>query len=156
MPLFLREVSAKHYSIGSYLFARTLAEQPVQIFAPAIYSTIVFFLAKLRPIDHVVDVGHFFLAVLAVVLTGNASASLGYAVGAAFQTPQVTRIHVDGVAQALFQYRAQRPHSHFSHQVAIIVGAAILLPLVIFGGYLLNSEDVPPYWLWLEVQSATK
>ena len=85
----MREVSAKRYSVGSYLFARTLAEQPVQLIAPAVYGSIVFFLANMRPMRHQVDVGNFFLALTAVVMTGNASASLGYAVGAACRTPQV-------------------------------------------------------------------
>ena len=80
------------------------------------------------PIEEDGDVARYFLTVATVVLTANASVSMGYAVGALCHTPQV----------------------------ALAVGPALMLPLAIFGGHLMNSDAVPPYWKWLEVFSFFK
>lgn len=104
------------------------AEVPLQIFFPACFACILYFFVGMRPIYSPVDFAVFCEIVLITVLTANASVSMGYAVGALCRTPQV----------------------------ALAVGPALMLPLAIFGGLLMNSDAVPPYWKWLEVFSFFK
>lgn len=128
VPLFVREVSAKRYSVHNYVATRMLAELPLQLFCPVIFGTIMYFVANIRPIREAADFGRFLLVLVSLVLTSNASVSMGYAIGALSRTPQV----------------------------ALVMGPGMLMPLALFGGLFLNSEDVPPYWLWLEPLSFIK
>mmetsp|Transcript_42117 Transcript_42117/g.112336 ORF Transcript_42117/g.112336 Transcript_42117/m.112336 type:complete len:674 (-) Transcript_42117:257-2278(-) len=128
IPLFLREVAAGRYRVHNYVLARMAAEVPLQMVFPAIFGTILYFFVGMRPIYSPVDFAVFCELMFVVVLTANASVSMGYAVGALCRTPQV----------------------------ALAVGPAVMLPLAIFGGLLMNSDAVPPYWKWLEVFSFFK
>ncbi|CAN0037303.1 unnamed protein product, partial [Laminaria digitata] len=67
----------------------------------------------------------FLLFILFVVLTSNAAISLGYVVSALAK-------NVD---------------------VALAVGPMILMPFVIFGGLLINLDEIPGYFIWFSVFS---
>ncbi|CAM9650413.1 unnamed protein product [Scytosiphon promiscuus] len=120
MPVFLREHDSGAYRVSSYFFGRTLAEIPIQVFFPALFSIIVYLLCgfalEARPIS---------LFILYVVFTANAAISLGYIVSALAK----------------------------SVDVALALGPMILMPLIIFGGLLINLSDIPNYFLWYSILS---
>lgn len=70
----------------------------------------------------------FFLFTIITVITSNAAVSLGYLVS--------TSVKSIGVALAL--------------------GPVTLMPMLLFAGLLLNTEDIPPYFRWMEVFSFFK
>jgi ATP-binding cassette, subfamily G (WHITE), eye pigment precursor transporter len=72
--------------------------------------------------------GRFFLFMLVIVLTSNCAFSLGYVISTA--TPTV--------------------------QVALAIGPVVLLPFMIFGGFLINVNDIPKYFYWLSYISFFK
>ena len=156
IPMFIREVAAKRYSLGNYVIARQVSELPGQIFFPGIFAVIIYLLVGMAPLDDDGGGGgsssssdsssgsdssssgsdgseysgayRFVMVVLTVVLTANVSVSMGYAVGALCPTPQV----------------------------ALAVGPGIVLPMALFGGLLLNSDSVPVGWAWFDALSIFK
>lgn len=58
-----------------------------------------------------------------IVLTANTAVSLGYAVSTLSS----------------------------SVSVALALGPVVLIPFMLFGGFFVNSDDVPVYFKWLEV-----
>ncbi|CAN0433874.1 unnamed protein product [Ascophyllum nodosum] len=120
MPVFLREHDSGAYKVGSYFFGRTLAEIPIQVIFPALFSAIVYLL-----VGFPLKAAPFFLFMLFVVLTSNAAISLGYVVSALAK-------NVD---------------------VALALGPMILMPFIIFGGLLINLEEIPDYFVWFSVFS---
>ncbi|CAM9798121.1 unnamed protein product [Pylaiella littoralis] len=77
MPVFLREHDSGSYRVGSYFLGRTLAELPIQIIFPALFSVIVYLLCGFP-----LEAKAFFLFIVFVVVTSNAAISLGYVVSA--------------------------------------------------------------------------
>ncbi|CAM9300215.1 unnamed protein product [Chrysoparadoxa australica] len=71
------------------------------------------------------DAATFLLFIMYVTLTANAAVSLGYCIGALAK----------------------------SVAVALALGPLILMPLVIFGGLLVNVNAIPAYFVWLSVFS---
>jgi len=70
-------------------------------------------------------VERFFIFVFIIVLTSNCAYSLGYIIATA--TPSV--------------------------QVALAVAPVVLLPFMIFGGFLINLDSIPNYFYWLSYLS---
>jgi hypothetical protein len=71
------------------------------------------------------DAATFFMYLLYIVLATNAAMSLGYAVSALSKNVSI----------------------------ALAVGPLLLMPLIIFGGLLINIDDIPVYFRWLSVFS---
>ena len=128
IPLFTREVGARRYTVLNYVLARQASELPGQIVFPGIFAIIIYLFVGMAPLDRDDGAYRFSMTILAVILTANVSVSMGYAVGALCPTPQI----------------------------ALAVGPTIVLPMALFGGLLLNSATVPPYWVWLDAVSIFK
>eukprot|EP00386_Alphamonas_edax_P006285 GDKI01020409.1.p1 GENE.GDKI01020409.1~~GDKI01020409.1.p1 ORF type:complete len:748 (-),score=215.91 GDKI01020409.1:73-2316(-) len=122
-PIAQREYEAGAYSITAYYMAKTSSDLPFQLVFPSIFISIVYWLIGLND-----NAEAFFKTLLFVVLTANASISIGYMVSAA----------VSSVA------------------VALAIGPVILLPFILFGGFLINLDDIADGWKWLEYMSFFK
>ncbi|CAM9147551.1 unnamed protein product [Ectocarpus fasciculatus] len=77
MPVFLREHDSGAYRVSSYFFGRTLAEIPIQVVFPAVFSVIIYLLCGFP-----LEAKPFFLFIVYIVLTSNSAISLGYVVSA--------------------------------------------------------------------------
>ncbi|KAG5327518.1 WHITE protein, partial [Pseudoatta argentina] len=73
LPIFLREHKNGMYRTDVYFICKTLAEAPIFLVIPMIFTAIVYPMIGLYP-----DVKHFFVATAIVALVGNVSTSFGY------------------------------------------------------------------------------
>lgn len=124
IPVVQRECAAGRYHIGAYIFGRMFAELPFQTFFPVVFASIMWFFVGFRNVSDNPEVGwgRFWLGMLAIILTANAAVSSGFAITAA--TP--------------------------SGDAAMAVAVGALIVFIVFGGYLVNMDDIPPYWVWLQ------
>lgn len=117
---FLREHHNGMYCITVYYITRMLAELPLFICLPAIFTTIIYWMVGLYPTFEA-----YCTCCIIMVLVANISVSFGY----------------------LLSCSADRL------SVLMSITPLILVPLMLFGGFYLNSESVPVYFLWLEYLS---
>lgn len=75
IPVFQKEYAAGLYRIETYFLAKTLAELPVFIMIPIIFTSIVYFSVGLRH-----NTGAFFVCLSVMILIVNVGCSFGYAV----------------------------------------------------------------------------
>uniref|UniRef100_T1GGV8 ABC transporter domain-containing protein n=1 Tax=Megaselia scalaris TaxID=36166 RepID=T1GGV8_MEGSC len=99
---------------------RTIAELPLFLTVPFVFTSIAYPLIGLRP-----GVDHYFIALALVTLIANVSTSFGYFISCAST----------------------------STSMALNLGSPLIIPLLLFGGYFLNSRSVPPYFKWLSYLS---
>lgn len=73
LPVFLRETRSRLYRSDTYFLGKTVAELPLFLLVPFIFTAIVYPLIGLRP-----GLSHFLLTLLILTLTANAATSFGY------------------------------------------------------------------------------
>ncbi|KMQ93279.1 protein white [Lasius niger] len=73
LPIFLREHRNGMYRTDVYFICKTLAEAPIFLAIPLIFTVIVYPMIGLYP-----DVRHFFVAAAVLTLVANVSTSFGY------------------------------------------------------------------------------
>nr|XP_012233125.1 PREDICTED: protein white isoform X1 [Linepithema humile] len=73
LPIFLREQRNGMYRTDVYFICKTLAEAPIFLAIPFIFTAIVYPMIGLHP-----DVKHFFIATGVVALVANVATSFGY------------------------------------------------------------------------------
>ncbi|KAM0733916.1 Protein white [Formica fusca] len=73
LPIFLREHRNGMYRTDVYFICKTLAEAPIFLAIPLIFTVIVYPMIGLYP-----DVRHFFIAAAVLTLVANVSTSFGY------------------------------------------------------------------------------
>lgn len=128
-PIILREARSGLYGPAPYFLARTMLGVSLEIFYPAVFGAITFFMIGFdvgQPSD-----GKFSLFLwyeLILILVSIAGASLGYLLSALAP----------------------------STQAAMAMGPAAIMPLMIFGGLFVNSDSVPVYFLPFEAISFIK
>jgi len=72
LPIFLREHKNGMYRTDVYFICKTLAEMPIFLAIPLIFTAVVYPMIGLYP-----DVKHFFIAAAVVALVANVSISFG-------------------------------------------------------------------------------
>lgn len=72
LPIFLREHKNGMYRTDVYFICKTLAEAPIFLAIPLIFTAVVYPMIGLYP-----DVKHFFIATAVVALVANVSTSFG-------------------------------------------------------------------------------
>lgn len=78
LPVFLRETRSRLYRCDTYFLGKTIAELPLFLAVPFLFTAIVYPLIGLRP-----GLSHFMLTLLVVTLTANAATSFGYLISCA-------------------------------------------------------------------------
>lgn len=78
LPVFLRETRSRLYRCDTYFLGKTIAELPLFLAVPFVFTSIVYPLIGLRP-----GLSHFLLTLLIVTLTANAATSFGYLISCA-------------------------------------------------------------------------
>ena len=86
VPVFQRELMNKMYSPTPYYWGRVLSHLVLQIFAPLLFSLIIFFGLGLYN-----DAENFFAFVLVSVEINLVGVSLGYFCGVAFKNEEAAR-----------------------------------------------------------------
>jgi ATP-binding cassette, subfamily G (WHITE), eye pigment precursor transporter len=72
LPIFLREHKNGMYRTDVYFICKTLAEAPIFLAMPLVFTAVVYPMIGLYP-----SVKHFFIAVFVVDLVANVSISFG-------------------------------------------------------------------------------
>lgn len=116
----MRETRSRLYRCDTYFLGKTIAELPLFLTVPFVFTSIAYPLIGLRP-----GVDHYFIALALVTLIANVSTSFGYFISCAST----------------------------STSMALNLGSPLIIPLLLFGGYFLNSRSVPPYFKWLSYLS---
>jgi len=117
LPIFLREHWNGMYRTDVYFLAKTLAELPIYIIIPTVFTTIMYWMVGLYP-----DPGKFFTCLLIVTLVANCACSFGYMISC--MSNSIT--------------------------MALSLGPPLLTPLLLFGGFFLNTASIPSYALWVQ------
>lgn len=81
LPIFLREHRNGMYRTDVYFICKTLAEAPIFLAIPLMFTVIVYPMIGLYP-----DVRHFFIAAAVLTLVANVSTSFGNHPGKKFHT----------------------------------------------------------------------
>ncbi|CAL8086730.1 unnamed protein product [Orchesella dallaii] len=117
IPVLTREHFNGTYRADAYFLAKTIAELPIYLFLPAIFTSISYWMVGLHS-----DLDRFFRAVGISILVGNVGSSFGYLCSTIAPSFDVT--------------------------MAIVPG--LIMPFMLFGGYFLNKNSVPVYFVWLQ------
>lgn len=72
LPVFLREHFNGMYRADVYFLCKTLAETPIFLLIPALFTAVVYYIIGLNP-----ALSHFILCILIVILVSNAATSFG-------------------------------------------------------------------------------
>ncbi|EQC27530.1 hypothetical protein SDRG_14590 [Saprolegnia diclina VS20] len=124
LPLLRREVSAGLYAPTTWYLAKNVSELWTQVLFPLLFVVPVFFLIGFDA--HVEEPASVLWTMsLFLSLVTSACVGLGYVISCAVPRPDV----------------------------APMVGIVALMPLVLFGGLLVNANDTPGYFVWLEYLS---
>jgi ABC-type multidrug transport system permease subunit len=78
-PVFLREQANKMYSVTAYYLAKVLADLPVQLITPIVFTVIVYF-----GIGMTIEASKFFYFYLILMLLTQCAASFGYFMSSIF------------------------------------------------------------------------
>ncbi|KAB7496025.1 Protein white [Armadillidium nasatum] len=116
IPIFLREHLSGMYRCDTFFITKNIAELPMAIFMPFLFTAICYFLVNLNR-----DVSAFFTIIGVMILCGNVGYSFGYLISCL--APNLA--------------------------MALNIAAPLLIPFMLFGGYFLNPDTIPPYFIWL-------
>ena len=128
-----RERASGAYDVAPYLIGKILAESPAGAFFPLCFGAVVYPMAGLNT-GHNKGKKVFFLTekfarfAATIVVESFASSAMGLAVSA--------------VAP--------------STEAAIAMGPAVMVMFIVFGGYYVNAENVPPAFRWITKCSLIK
>ncbi|GAB9477338.1 hypothetical protein Gpo141_00014402, partial [Globisporangium polare] len=118
----------REYQAGLYSVLAWYISKNISEIPMQIFTPIIFFL----PVYLLVGFSHgfttFFYMLLIMILVNSCAVGLGYMVSCLCR-------RVD---------------------IAPIIGVVIILPFLLFGGLLINSDDCPVYFLWIEYMSPLK
>ncbi|XP_063236423.1 protein white-like [Bacillus rossius redtenbacheri] len=120
MPVFLREHHNGMYRTDVYFVCKSLAEVPVFVAIPVIFTAVAYFMVGLNPAP-----GRIYVALAVMTLIANVATSFGYLVSCMSGTVGM----------------------------ALTIGPPVIIPFMLFGGFFLNNESVPPYFRWLSYLS---
>nr|NP_001403473.1 protein white [Cimex lectularius] len=73
LPIFMRECTNGMYRSDVYFLSKTLAEFPIFIALPSLFTTIIYYMIGMNP-----PIERFLGAMVAMILVGNCSTSFGY------------------------------------------------------------------------------
>ncbi|XP_069194457.1 protein white isoform X2 [Procambarus clarkii] len=117
LPVFLREHFNGMYRTDVYYLCKNLAELPIALLQPAVFTAITYYMIGLEP-----PAQNFFICMAILMLVANSAISFGYMVSClATSVP-----------------------------MALAISAPLLIPLMLFGGFFLNAESVPVYFVWIK------
>ncbi|ODM89457.1 Protein white, partial [Orchesella cincta] len=108
------------YRTDAYFLAKSIAELPIYLCMPAIFTSISYWLVGLNS-----DLHRFFTAVGISILVGNVGSSFGYLCSIIAPSFDVT--------------------------MAIVPG--LIMPFMLFGGFFLNKNSVPIYFIPIQYLS---
>ncbi|KAI7815062.1 white [Rhyzopertha dominica] len=116
LPVFMREHRNGMYRTDVYFLCKTLAELPLFVFLPVLFTSVCYYMVWLNP-----NILRFLTACVVVTLVANAATSFGYLISCASS----------------------------SVSMALSIGPPLVVPGMLFGGFLLNLQSLPPYLQWL-------
>ncbi|KAF2346868.1 ABC transporter-like, partial [Trinorchestia longiramus] len=133
VEIFTREHENGMYRSDVFFMAKNFAEVPMAILQPGV---VIFYRLLLKvSCERVLFVGviyymvglnpaaeHFFICMGIVVLVANIGVSFGYMISC--------------MARNL--------------EMALAIAAPLIIPFMLFGGFFLNSDSVPIYFIWLQ------
>jgi len=117
LGIFMREHFNGMYRTDTYFITRQMAEMPVQILSPFIFTCIFYWMVGLND-----DPARFLMACVINILLVQVVVGFGYMTSC--------------IAPSL--------------QIALAISAPLLIPLMIFGGFFLDSNSVPSWLIWFK------
>lgn len=114
--VFLRERGSKMYHVSSYYIGRTMAEVPLYMIAPTLFSVITYFMVGFQ-----MKADKFFIFLFLMLLLTLVAQALGLLVSSAFPT----------------------------QEIALVLTPIINVLLMLFGGFYINVNNIPVYFIWV-------
>lgn len=113
--ILAKERASGMYRLSAYFMSRIIADLPMELALPTIFLTIAYWMSGLKP-----TAGHFFLTLLALLLSVLVSQGLGFALGALVM----------------------------DQRSATTLGAVIMLAFLLAGGFYVSN--VPGFIAWIK------
>lgn len=132
LPIFLREQRNGMYRTDVYFICKTLAEAPIFLAIPFIFTVIVYPMIGLYP-----DVKHFFIAAAVVALVANVATSFGK-----IHWEMIVFFSPKSTWSILFLSGYLISCISNSVSMALSVGPPVIIPFLLFGGFFLNTAWV--------------
>lgn len=142
LPVFLRESRSRLYRTDTYFLGKTLAEFPLFLLVPFIFTSIAYPMIGLRP-----TIPNYLVALSIVSLVANVATSFGMIVRDAARVPHRTKLILKLIAGYLISCVSS------SVSMALSIGPPVIIPFLLFGGFFLNTGSVPEYFKWLSYLS---
>ncbi|CAG0901335.1 unnamed protein product, partial [Darwinula stevensoni] len=131
VPVLLKEILNKWYSLKAYYVAKTMADVPFSVFCTLVYLVIVYYMTA-QPMDF----HRFFRYLVISVFVSVLAQSLGLLIGTLFPI---------------------QPYcACFIWQAAVFVGPAFIAPFLLFSGFFLSVKAIPKYMRWVSNLSFLK
>lgn len=136
LPIFLREHRNGMYRTDVYFICKTLAEAPIFLAIPLLFTAIAYPMIGLYP-----DVKHFFIAAAIVALVANVSTSFGNLTIFKKYHRQFLQTSSSSIQSPLVLLLTGYLISCISNGVAMAlsVGPPVIIPFLLFGGFFLNT-----------------
>jgi len=120
LPIFLREHFNGMYRTDVYYICKQLAEFPLFVITPIIFTSIFYYMVGLNPLFE-----RFLVTNLILLIVVQVVVSFGY--------------FISCLASDL--------------QVALALAPPLIIPLMLFGGFFLQSSSIPDWLIWLKYLS---
>jgi ABC-type multidrug transport system ATPase subunit len=120
-----REQALGLYSTAVYFIPKVLTELPQNLLGPVLQGTIVFFALGYNRTYVTTVAEKYFFFIVTVVLTANTGNGLGIFIASIFPDLRIT----------------------------LVAAPPMILPLMIFSGFFINTASVPVYLMWIKYLS---
>jgi hypothetical protein len=120
-------------------------KMPNFLILPVVFECIVYWMANLNP-----DFTRFLICCTVIVLVVQCSLAFGTFLSVVSPSTNVGKHNIKGIFAVDF-YNA-RNHNHVC-KLALSLAGPVLVPLMIFSGFLLNYDSIPSYFIWLRYLS---
>lgn len=123
------------YSASAYYFAKVVSDLPFQILYPILFGTISYWLIGFQR-----EATNYLIFVATIILIANVGAGVGLLLS------KPTHIFYSNIRGAIAP----------SSSVAITLVPVTIIPFMLFSGFLVNSNNVPDYFIWIQYLSFVK
>lgn len=137
LPIFLREHRNGMYRTDVYFLCKTLAEAPIFIAVPLLFTIIAYPMIGLYP-----GIDHFFITAGIVALVANVSTSFGtlFVIHVCTILSYLSNLSNTYITEKYFFFLGYLISCISNNlSMALSIGPPVIIPFLLFGGFFLNT-----------------
>lgn len=140
LPIFLREHFNGMYRTDVYFISKSFADLPLFIILPFIFISIPYFAIGLNP-----AADRFFIASGIIILVANVASAFGKNL----KKKKLRLLNLLNSFRHVCSLGFMVSCIAGTTDIALAIAPALVIPLLLFGGFFLSNEDVPVYFDWM-------